>query len=370
MHLRSPYLGDNLIFIISQPRSGSTLLQRVLAGHPDVHTSAETWLMLHPIYATRREGFSTEYNERWAGIAVSEFLEHYTDGPAVYDNAIREWARVLYDNALGRSGKRVFLDKTPRYYYIIEDLARLFPQASFVFLLRNPMAVLASELESYIGTDVQRLALHRDDLLLAPRRLLDGIQALGDTANVVRYESFVADPKGVIEGLCARLGLRYLDSMIEYASTPMPVGTMNDHEGIVRHVRPSTDSIDKWKGMATSSAQTRHFACRYREALGRELVESLGYSFEEMRTAFGAEPPASARDQVLPWDIAIKSEPEWTLRDRYLFDRITAIRRRGPMVGELVGAKRTLGRIVRSAAYELQANGKRAPVLTPDSERQ
>ena len=40
------YLGDNLIFIISQPRSGSTLLQRMLSGHADIKSAAETWLML------------------------------------------------------------------------------------------------------------------------------------------------------------------------------------------------------------------------------------------------------------------------------------------------------------------------------------
>ena len=44
------YLGENLIFIISQPRSGSTLLQRMLSGNKDIKASAETWLMLHPLY--------------------------------------------------------------------------------------------------------------------------------------------------------------------------------------------------------------------------------------------------------------------------------------------------------------------------------
>ena len=358
--MTSAFLGQDLIFIISQPRSGSTLLQRILAGHPEVQTSAETWLMLHPTYANKRAGFMSEYNEQWAGDAVSEFLEHYTDGPAVYDDAIREWACVLYGNALSRSGKRVFLDKTPRYYYIIDELARLFPKANFIFLLRNPMAVLASELESYIRANVQQLALVRDDLLLAPQRLLEGIDALGDSANVVRYETFVSDPNGTIEALCSCLGIEYDESMIDYSSTPMPIGKMNDHEGIVRHVRPSQDSVDKWKTMATASAQTRHFACRYRDALGRDLVERLGYSFDEMIQTLGVEPAVSARDQVLPWDLAIRPETDWTVRDRYLFDRITGIRKRGPIMGELVGAKRTLGRVIRSAARELQStNGTR-----------
>ncbi len=75
------YLGDNLIFIISLPRSGSTLLQRVLGGHDDVVTSSEPWIMLHPVYGRRDKGISTEYSADWAALGVNEFLEHYTDGP-------------------------------------------------------------------------------------------------------------------------------------------------------------------------------------------------------------------------------------------------------------------------------------------------
>src|SRR5262249_53568591 len=191
------------------------------------------------------------------------------------------------------------------------------------------------ELESYIREDVRRLALHRDDLLLAPRRLVEAIDTLGAAANVVRYETFVTSPNETVQGLCAQLGLAFDPTMIDYSATPMPIGKMNDHEGIVKHVRPSPDGVDKWKGMATSGAQTRHFACSYRDALGRDLVERLGYSFDEMCDVLGHAPAASARDQVLPWSVALEPERSWTLRDRYLFDRITAIRRRGPIVGEL-----------------------------------
>ena len=51
------YLGEDLIFVISLPRSGSTLLQRLLAGHPDVQTSADrrewdtVWSVRSPVYS-------------------------------------------------------------------------------------------------------------------------------------------------------------------------------------------------------------------------------------------------------------------------------------------------------------------------------
>ena len=65
------YRGENLVFIISQPKAGSTLLQRIVAGHPDIQTSAETWLMLHPVYGLRKTGIQANYNANWAATGCS-----------------------------------------------------------------------------------------------------------------------------------------------------------------------------------------------------------------------------------------------------------------------------------------------------------
>ena len=99
------YQGENLIFIISQPRSGSTLLQRLLAGHPDIQTSAETWLLLHPVYAFKNAGIETEFDSKLAAQGVTEFLTNYSDGMEVYNDAIRQWANVIYSNVLNKNNK-------------------------------------------------------------------------------------------------------------------------------------------------------------------------------------------------------------------------------------------------------------------------
>ena len=117
--MKDKYTGQNLIFIISQPRSGSTLLQRILAGHVQIQTSAETWLMLYPAYAFKNTGLESEFNSKWAKEGIMEFLTNYTDGDTTYIEAWRNWAGFIYGNALEKSGKKYFLDKTPRYYFII-----------------------------------------------------------------------------------------------------------------------------------------------------------------------------------------------------------------------------------------------------------
>ncbi|MEZ5595679.1 MAG: sulfotransferase [Pseudomonadales bacterium] len=186
---QSTYFGEDLIFVISQPRSGSTLLQRVLSGHPEIQTSAETWLMLHRIRAPQNRHRS-RVQRAWQREAVDEFVAHYTDGPEVHDNAIRAYARTYYRNALAKGNRRIFLDKTPRYFLIIEDLYRPFPKARFIFLLRNPMAVLASELETYVKGNWKVLQRFACDLVAAPRMIADGIALLGDAACTVRHRNW------------------------------------------------------------------------------------------------------------------------------------------------------------------------------------
>lgn len=135
--------GDNLIFLISQPRAGSTLLQRILGSHPDIHTVSEPWIMLHPFYATRADGIETEYQQRTARVGVGSFIDALPDGRNDHDEGIRRMYAHLYARVLEGSGKSRFLDKTPRYYLVIPDLRRVFPEARFVVLFRNPLAVLA-----------------------------------------------------------------------------------------------------------------------------------------------------------------------------------------------------------------------------------
>ena len=114
------YYGHDLIFIISMPRSGSTLLQRVLAGHPDVGASSEPWIMLHQAYARRSSGIVADYGADWAALGVNEFVEHYTDGDDAYDDGVRAFAQSIYGNAMQRAAVTRFIDKTPRYVMIVD----------------------------------------------------------------------------------------------------------------------------------------------------------------------------------------------------------------------------------------------------------
>jgi hypothetical protein len=268
--------GENLIFVISPPRAGSTLLQRILAGNGDVFATAEPWIMLHPLFALRNSGHTAAYNSEWAHAALADFCDNLAGGSDAYLRALGGMARELYNNALQPSGRRCFLDKTPRYYFILPELLRTFPEARFVFLLRHPLAVLSSVLTSWIHDGWPRLDNYACDLLEAPRLLARGLDHFGERAIVVRYETLVEQPEVTVRGLCEKLNLSFDSRMLEYGGREKPRGRMGDDAGIHRHSRPVTDSRDKWKS-ALSQPREHYFTGRYVEYLDDEICARLGY---------------------------------------------------------------------------------------------
>ena len=299
--------GGSLVFLISQPRAGSTLLQRILAAHPEVETSAEPWVMLHPLYALKESGFSAEYDAETARTALADFLEPH-GGREAHVAAVRAYAAELYGRALARRGRRLFLDKTPRYYNVVPELARVFPAARFVVLLRNPLAVLSSVIATWARPD-ESLWRHRADLMDAPRRIVDGLAVLGPAAVVVRYEELVTRPSSAVEALCRELGLAFDPSLLEYGAFPPPPGRLGD-PSVESRRRPSAEGLDRWRRLG-ESPDTRRLALSYLHELGPELVAALGYSFEELRKALvpAAEAaPAAPHPALAPPSLPV---PQW-----------------------------------------------------------
>ena len=72
--------GVQPVLLLSLPRSGSTLLQRLLGAHSEVATAPEPWVLLPFLYALRPDDVYAEYGHRVAVSAVAEFLDRLPDG--------------------------------------------------------------------------------------------------------------------------------------------------------------------------------------------------------------------------------------------------------------------------------------------------
>lgn len=340
--------GKNLIFLISQPRAGSTMLQRILASHPLIVSSAEPWLMLHPIYALKNDGLEAEYDSMLANIALKDFLAHYADEEDTYIKALRSFAKVLYNRALQeKTDGKYFLDKTPRYYFIIPDLIRLFPDAKFIFLIRNPLAVLDSILRTWIrDNNWPQISYYRNDLLLAPSRIVEGMSILGSEAHVIHYEDIVIKPNETISALFKSMGFSFHRKMLYYTDHIAPKGSLGDNIGINKHKKPSMESLNKWIHLGDKK-QTSHFALAYLQSLGSEIIESLGYNYLKLKQKID-QYNFSFSKSVVPWHIAIRPSNSWTREDNLAISKAMLLQKKGPVIGHFSFIKKNYFNIIRS----------------------
>jgi len=282
-------LGERLIFLISLPRSGSTLLQHLIGSHAEVGITAEPWILLPAAYALRPTGVTSTYGADIASIAINDFLRQIPDGEQEYCIAVRKMALHLYDAHMRQHDKQRFLDKTSRYYMIFPELVRIFPNAKFIFLYRNPLAMLSSFLEVMVQQDWRKLGENpgiRCDLKTGLATMAQAAESLGDTAPSVRYEDLVADPEATLRQICDKIELDFESRMLTYGDSGVSPGKLVDPKSIHKHSEAVPDYLDNWRS-SFDNPQKRELARGFLEQLGRPLVEQIGYSYDELAVAAG-----------------------------------------------------------------------------------
>lgn len=298
--------GQNLIFLISQPRAGSTMTQRILGSHPDIYTVSEPWLMLQPLYGLRYEGYDAEYNASWARAITQEFFRKIPNHEETYFQGLRQMYSYIYNTALSSSDKSFFLDKTPRYYWIISELKQAFPDADFIILLRNPLAVFVSIITTWIDKEWSNLENFKHDLIKAPKLLVEGIGKLGKNCQIIHYEKLIAKPHEEIQRTCKAMGLEFFPEMIEYGVHNSTKWKFGDQKLVYQKTRPDAQNLDKWI-LSLENPQIWQAASDYLEFLGHEIIYQMGYSYRELRNTLDANHP-----QEVDW--AKISRVEWLQR--------------------------------------------------------
>jgi hypothetical protein len=257
---------DRPIFIVSSPRSGSTLLFETLAQARDLftigqesHALIEGIPILHPGHAG--------------------FASNRLDASAVTPELAVELRRRFLAELRDREGHPPvqrpvrMLEKTPKNALRIPLLASVFPEARFVYLHRDPRETLSSMIEAWQigrfrtypqlpgwegmpwslllipgwqdlkGRSLQEIVAAQWDV--TTRTMLDDFAALpSEQCHVVRYDSFLADPAGELSRLCNVLGLewdRSLDAALplsRYTVTPPASDKWRRHAELIAEVLP------------------------------------------------------------------------------------------------------------------------------------
>ncbi|WP_129640943.1 sulfotransferase [Peristeroidobacter agariperforans] len=232
------------IFIVSAPRSGSTLLFETLAASSQLCTvGGEAHWLVEGIEGLRPGAPGIDSNRLSA--------EHATD--AIAEDIRQEILSHLRDHTgqpLSEPGQRRFLEKTPKNSLRIPFFNRIFPDARFVFLWRDPRENISSimeawrsgqwrtypKLEGFDGPWSMLLPPGWRDMNGRPlaeiaawqwertnAQILDDLQPLGpERWAVVQYANLLRDPAGTIGKLCEFLHLPVDSALADRLSAPLP----------------------------------------------------------------------------------------------------------------------------------------------------
>lgn len=241
---------EKVLFVVGSPRSGSTMLARMISSHSMVYGRPEPHMLTplaHLGYFANVE--KAPYDHVLAAESMKEFIADLPGKEQDYIDACRAYTDTLYLRMLStRPNKRFFLDKTPAYALVLDFIARIYPNAKYVVLTRHPLAVFSSFAESFFDSDYQ--AAHdynpiTERYVPAIARFLRERKA---PIHQVIYEQLVADPDAVMRGVFEFLGIPHEASAIDYGKHEHGAKGLGDPIGVAKHSRPSTASLHKWAG--------------------------------------------------------------------------------------------------------------------------
>jgi hypothetical protein len=277
--------GVSPIFLFSTARSGSTLLQRILGSYPEIATVAEPWLLIPLVYAFRQRGVFAEYEHGILADAMEDFRDQLPRGQEDFNAEARRFATQLYRHNFERE-HRYFLDKTPPYFLIVDEIFEMFPDAKFIFLWRNPLAVAAS-----LAEWPQRNwgGLYRENLFFGLANLVRAYQRNAHRSHAIRFEDYLTGDADTWQRLMTYLDLPFRpESLSEFTQVELS-GRMGDKHGVKLYDRLSDEPLTKWHATIDNPLR-KEAARRYLAWIGEERLAIMGYDAHELYAELEAVP--------------------------------------------------------------------------------
>ncbi|WP_033959544.1 sulfotransferase family protein [Psychroserpens jangbogonensis] len=268
------------IFIFSLPRSGSTLLQRVLMSHEDVCSVAEPWVLLPQMYLLKEKGTLSEYSSLTTYWAVKDFINNLPNKEIDYNESLKTFILDLYSKQC-QNNERYFLDKTPRYYLIIDEIVNLFPEAKFIFLFRNPIQAYASVVKTWGNNRFNKIRSSYDDIVLGTQLLSEGYNKHKDKSIAVNYEKLVVNFETELKHITDYLDLDLNHSILNDFHTQDTKGSLGDPTGVKKYSSISNKSLTTWEKVFNSSIRKKYALWLLNEINDKHL-RTQGYSKENI----------------------------------------------------------------------------------------
>lgn len=338
-------IDDHFVYLLSMPRSGSTLFSLMLGSHSEVCCPPEPWIvLLLAEYLKLGDVNATPYGRPWAEMAAIEFLlnaERKRRGAlnSAFGKinevfgldktaAARQFLKMAYQMHLDVTGKRLFVDKTPRNYAVLGVIDQIFPSARKIVLLRNPLDIYSSYKSTWNNA---KNIFTPEGVTVGTRDYCEGLFNFADYTTtprndvfVLRYEELVNETETMLKTVCEFLEINYSRAMLTYYENTSlaeeysrsPVGD----QVVFRQKSISTRSANSWETrLDLAEIQTLV------DVLGIEIFERLGYGdtvakLREMSVDIPSEKRACERREMLMQALVARvHEPPFSIWDNFAY---------------------------------------------------
>ncbi|MGJ3249580.1 MAG: sulfotransferase family protein [Elainellaceae cyanobacterium] len=225
------------IFIVGCPRSGTTLLQSMLAVHPAILSFPESKFFLYlvslPEYRSKRYAMGLVaprlrpmLNQFLAEIGHPELRRRLPKFPLI--RLYTRYFVTILNELAHAQGKQIWLEKTPDHLRYIKYIETFVPSTKIIHIVRNGTDVVASMFE-LVKRHPERWGRYLKNLDDCIERWTEDIEisrrCVGQPDHVVvRYEELVSNPYAVLTHLCECIGIQFDERMMrEYALAAKPL---------------------------------------------------------------------------------------------------------------------------------------------------
>ncbi len=276
-------------FLFCSERSGSNFITSVMGGHPEISGPPPSHMFrlfglncqnYHPVSNELNwRAFLTDFTEAAANMLGdwdSEFSLEELD-VACPNRTIAEAFTYLY-GLEQRSGDRISFVKENYTYSIVPFLLANWPDAKFVYQVRDPRDVAASWIQTYeikggIREAVEIWQRDQEETLKVFRQL----QSCGRVL-MVRYEDMVADAEGTSRAICAHLGLNYDPAMLEFYKDD--------------RIKRNAERVSAWENLAQPVLTGN--SGKYKSVLSTADIRYIELSCATLMSEFGYWPDTDA----------------------------------------------------------------------------
>ena len=263
------------LFLFGCPRSGTSLLSRMLDSHPNIAIPYESHFYdgLYPV--VRRYGDLDDRRTRtlMTEILRSRFVKSWAPLPSLTE-CLAAITRPGFDGVVEgllrawtlSKGKSRWGEKTPQHTLCWRTVLAGFPDLQVIHLIRDGRDVALSYRAAFFGPKhVYHLAQRWGQYLAAAE---ESQAVLGEGGFLpVRYEDLVVEPERELRRICAFLGEEFAPAML--TSHRAPIALIADQRNLANLRRPVlTDNVGKWRREMTAR-EIRIFEARAGAGLDR-----------------------------------------------------------------------------------------------------